>query len=147
MEIKQSRMWKQGCSPLDPEQHAHTSAKTQTHTSPTLQLQHSVWWKWILDLKIVQGYTPSCQTVTFVCVSTQTCMLIIHTSTYCLFVCIWEGVNAGNPRPCLRRLQPHKCLIWLQGSSWLWGWRSSSWPTFKATYFIIKQSTFYLILP
>lgn len=31
-----------------------------------------------------------------------------------------------------------KCLIWLQGSSWLWGWRSpSSWPTFKATCSVI----------
>lgn len=36
-------------------------------------------------------------------------------------------------------------LIWLQGSSWLWGWRSSSWLTFRALHLIIKRSTFCII--
>lgn len=121
------------------QRHRH---ETQTHTSATLQAQHR-----ILYLKIIQGYSLSCQTVTFGWASTRTCMLIIRTSTHCTFVCIWEWLNAGKPRPCLRRLQPVKCLIWLQGSSWVWGWRSSSWPTFKATHLLIKRSIFYITLP
>lgn len=36
-------------------------------------------------------------------------------------------------------------LIWLQGSSWLWGWRSSSWLTFRAVHLVIKRSTFRII--
>lgn len=58
----------------------------------------------------------------------------------------WAIVSQGHVFLCLDG-SSGKRLIWLQGSSWRRGGRSSFWLTFGAPHSVIKRSTFRIISP
>lgn len=93
--------------------HRHDAEISCTYTLVSQHYKHitlSLMKVNFISQKISLGSSPSCQTIIFGWANTQTCMHIIHmhthTSTYCVFACICEWLNAGELRPCFHRLQP-----------------------------------------
>lgn len=98
-----------------------------------------------LYFRNVHGYSPRCRWVSvngqiwMICRAKLPCA---HTARLYVF---GSGLAVASQGRVSSACEAGERLIWLQGSSWLWGWRSSSWLTFRAVHLIIKRSTFCII--